>query len=239
MTGNRVLPLTILALTMSAGHALAQPGQYQPNQSIPEPAPTPTPESGQRHDSMEFMAGIFGIGMAGGQPAISGGMRVITVRWERFAWTVLDVFAAAGVSDFQLIEENSECSPVVEDCTINAETGLAHFGTRLYYKVNRDPTGQHQLWWGLGVGVLAEDNTVGEDTGGNSSGRFSLSPSIDYVIQYSDAMTLGLGARMSIGFGGRFDSGRIPFMMLVGLEVGITPFSAFRKQLAEDLAGDQ
>ena len=243
MTPKYTLTLVFLVLVTGATHALAQPGLSQPGPepsgqepSGPEEAPAPPRAKAGGYNSTEMIGGIFGVGLAGGEPAIGGAVRAITVRWDRVAWTVFDGFGTAGVSDFDRIDENNECSPLVEDCTLSAETGLAFFGTRLYYKVDRGATGRRQLWYGLGVGVIAEDSKVGNQPDGDSSARFSLSPSVDYVYQWNDGLSVGLGARVAVGVGERLSTGRIPLMMLVGIEFGITPFAALRKQITADLA---
>ena len=244
MPQKHLFSFVLLILVTAAGPALAQSGFGQlaasrpvVAQPFPDKPPRPASIWSNGHNTTEMIGGLFGFGLAGGEPAVASGIRVVTLRWNRFAWTIFDAFVASGISDFQLIEENRECSPVVQGCTIDAETGLAHFGTRLYYKLDRD-TGQRQLWWGLGIGVLTEDSNAGNETEGNSAGRFSVSPSVDYVWQWTDSITVGLGARVAVGLGDRFDTGRLPFMMLLSVEVGITPWPAIRRQIVNGMVGN-
>lgn len=258
MNLHRTLTILILTLALSAGAALAQPGappvQQPPVQQPsgqqpsgqqpsgqengqPASAPAPAADSPNPNNSTEFVGGMWGVGTAGGEVGMGGAIRVGTVRWERFAWTIIDVFATAGVSDFEQVEDNSECMPLVEDCTISAETGLLYFGTRLYYKTNRDPMGRRQVWWGFGAGILAEDRTTGDNPTGNSEVRLSLSPSVDYVIQTDYGLFYGVGVRVATAFGERFHTGRLPFISLVGVTIGMTPGPLLRKQISTALAG--
>ncbi len=224
--------LLVFSIT-GAGRARAQDEPYV----APEEPPAPTPRTGltsRDTRSLELMTADFGVGAVGADFGLGGGIRLLTIRWESFVWTLLDVSVMAGTADFANNPDNEDCSiggAAAEECTYHSDTGLANIATRVYLPVYKGRAGERQMWYGLGIGVLADDAEAAEDTPqGNIPVVYSLSPSVDYVVHFTPDFNVGLTARLAVGTE-RFPSGRWPFMLMAGIRIGLTPFNAVRRAL--------
>lgn len=161
-------------------------------------------------EQFEWLGFREGIGVVGEDFGVVVGMRVGTFRRQRFSWTAFELNVQLARKGFDCRGDNGVGLP--EDCVSN--TGILDIATRF----SLTPKVGSGVWLGLGVGLLAEDNTqVGPDT--DPAVGLMVSPSIEYELIAAGGLTFWLELRSTLAVTGDFSNA--PYSLTGGLIVGI------------------
>jgi hypothetical protein len=161
----------------------------------------------------------FGLGFGPGYlngtgTGLAVDMRVGTLKWYRFFWTLFDV------NPVMVFGASGQTGP----------NGVFNLGTRAGFPLYLGRRGQHQLLFGLGayVALASHDPPAGSKDPGETRTYFSISPSVDYTYNALDgAVPVGLGLRAHFPVARDYGPGAYPGQVFATLNVGLSLLRLF------------
>jgi hypothetical protein len=165
--------------------------------------------------STEWVALELGSGYLawGNVPVLACDVRIVTLKWKRFMWTLGELGGALSFG--------------------SGGYSAMNVGTRPGFPLYFDQRGHHQFWFTLG-GFFTRLTRGGENTTGTSSGLsdeshslFALSPAIQYLYQprsqiLGGMVLLGAGLKTYLPVAGDFGDRGYPLQILGTFSIGFT-----------------
>jgi hypothetical protein len=172
--------------------------------------PTPAGRLDLATTSEWFGLGLGSGGLGGSAKAGVGfTMRIANIKWHRFFWTVFEFNALFATASSQGSGRDGAIFP----------------STRAGYPLYLGSRGQHQLFFGLGLGyaLVYESTSTTDSSQSSSDGMFALSPGMSYIYNaFNGMIPFGVTIKAILPAAGELGGGDYPYMVMGTLDVGMS-----------------